>query len=160
MNTVEAYDGTNWTSGTAMSTTRYYHSAGGTTSSGWVAGGATGPSVTAATEEWNGSSWTSGGDLVESVYATAHGGPQTSAFVAGGQTLTATTATTQHYNGTNWITAPNVSAGRGNAFGSPNVADNSTGLIAGGTPAPPNTTATEEFTGETTALNVKTLTQS
>ena len=141
-----------------MSTARYYHSAGGTTSSGWVAGGST-PSAIATTEEWNGSSWTASNDLLATNYAAAHGGPQTSAFVARGKTPS-DTATTQHYNGTIWATAPNISSARGNAFGSPNVADNSTGLIAGGTPAPPNTTATEEFTAETTALNVKTLTQS
>ena len=154
-NTSEIYDGSSWTNSTSMSNARYYHAQGGTTTATWVAGGSP-PGETSATEEWNGSSWTSGGALNTATYAAGMGGPQTSAIVAAGGSPYS--AVTQLYDGSTWSTSVNVTSARRNVFGSPNVADNSTGMIAGGTPAPANVQSTEEFSGATEA--VKTITAS
>ena len=154
-NTSEIYNGSSWTNSTSMSNARYYHAQGGTTTATWVAGGSP-PGETSATEEWNGSSWTSGGALNTATYAAGMGGPQTSAIVAAGGSPYS--AVTQLYDGSTWTTSVNVTSARRNVFGSPNVADNSTGMIAGGTPAPANVQSTEEFSGATEA--VKTITAS
>ena len=75
-------------------------------------------------------------------------------MVAGG---TPARTTCIHYNGTAWSTRPSISTGR--HAGSGAGASGASGLIAGGNTGS-FTTATEEFTGETTSLNVNTLTQS
>ena len=67
--------------------------------------------------------------------------------------------TAQAWNGTNWATSPNL----GQARKSQSTSGSTTaGFIAKGQTAltPTALTSSEEFTGETTALNVKTLTQS
>ena len=63
---------------------------------------------------------------------------------------------TNHYNGTTWATAPNIGTGR-SGYGQ--AGTQAAGLIFGGA-TPSVTTATEEFTGETTSVNIETLTQS
>ena len=148
-NTSEIYNGSSWTTSTSMSNARYYHAQGGTTSATWVAGGSP-PGETSATEEWNGSSWTSGGALNTATYGAGMGGPQTSAIVAAGGSPYKNV--TQLYDGSTWSTSENVASARRNVFGSPNVADNTTAMIAGGTPAPANVQSTEEFTGATQTL--------
>ena len=60
---------------------------------------------------------------------------------------------TESYDGTSWSTAPNQGTGRNTYMTS--AASSTTGLIAGGSPY---TTATEQFTAETSASNYKTLT--
>ena len=72
--------------------------------------------------------------------------------------LPATTATTEEYNGAGWAAGGNVNTGRFNAYGG----GTQTAAYWGGGYGSPgsNTGTTEEFTGGTTALNVKTLTQS
>jgi hypothetical protein len=62
----------------------------------------------------------------------------------------------QHYDGTTWATRPLLGTARFDSAGS---GTGTAAMVAGGA-EPANTTAVEEFTGETTALNVKTLTQS
>ena len=66
---------------------------------------------------------------------------------------------TNNYDGTAWATAPNYSTARGRGQGGGTQTSN---IYAGGySPSSPNyRTDTEEFTGETTSLNVKDLTQS
>ena len=63
----------------------------------------------------------------------------------------------QKYDGTSWATQPSMATGR-NSYGfngsSPAL------LVCGGQADPGYTNATEEFSVETTAINVKTLTQS
>ena len=62
------------------------------------------------------------------------------------------------YNGTNFITGPNVGTARGELAGQ---GANDSFYIAGGVGSPGSASnSSEEFTAETTALNVKTLTQS
>jgi len=154
--TSEIYNGTSWTTDASMSNARDYHGSGGTTSAAWVAGAQTGTNT--LTENYDGTSWTASGALVAGTYGAGMGGPQTSAHMAGGGSPYINT--TQHYDGTIWVTAPSISSARRNVFSSPNVADTSTAMIAGGTPAPTNVQSTEEFTGETSALNVESLTTS
>ena len=68
-------------------------------------------------------------------------------------------ATSFVYDGTSFATSPSMGTAR-SSVGSPGPAGTSTSAIAIGGYTSTNVTTTEEFTGETTAVNVKTLTQS
>ena len=71
--------------------------------------------------------------------------------------VSATTAT-ELYDGTSWITQASMATARGQTGGG---GTSTSAIVYGGSPPPSGgSDATEEFTGETTALNVKTLTQS
>ena len=159
----EYYNGTAWTSQPAANPATYGGASGGTQSATWmVAGIQQPPSPTKAVVEWDGSSWTAGAS-----YGTDHtvnlfgGGPQTAAWICGGQIYPGSglRGFTNHYDGTVWATAPNLGTSRSGACQGGTQA---AGLIAGGTSTEPSTrtTATEEFTGETTSVNIETLTQS
>jgi len=124
-----------------------------------VAGNAT-PSetISAATEEYNGTSWTAGGNYVVATGSFIGGfGTQTDGTAVGGGTPSYV-ATAAGYDGTAWSTRPSAAyaAGRTQTAG----ANGSAGLRAGGGPNTSQRDGSEEFTGETTAVNVKTLTQS
>ena len=75
---------------------------------------------------------------------------------------TADLAITEGYDGTSWSTRPNLAQARRSGAGSHDGASGSgsSALAFGGAPVPSRGTVTEEFTGETTSVNVKTLTQS
>jgi hypothetical protein len=90
-------------------------------------------------------------------YGGSGGATSTSAYIFGGQfpPSWANTNYTEHYDGTAWATQPNLATARGN-FGGDGASSN--GLFAGS--SYPGVTSTEEFSTETTAINVKTLTQS
>ena len=62
-NVTEEYDGTNWSSGGALSTARYLNVSAGTQNDTVTAGGYTSNSGTTCVEEYNGSSWSTGGTL-------------------------------------------------------------------------------------------------
>ena len=83
-------------------------------------------------------------------------GTTTAALIAGGlDPAPSHTTNSQQYNGTSWVTAPSMStARRGGA-----AAGTAASCLAVGGESPQKNN-TEEFTGETSALNVKTLTQS
>ena len=124
-----------------------------------VAGNAT-PSETmsAATEEYNGTSWTAGGNYVVATGSFIGGfGTQTSGIAVGGADNGYTTLT-GGYDGTAWSTRAAAAnpAGRTQTAG----ADSSSGLRAGGGPNTTQRDGSEEYTGETTALNYKTITTS
>ena len=159
----EYYNGTAWTSQPAANPATYGGASGGTQSATWmVAGIQQPPSPTKAVVEWDGSSWTAGAS-----YGTDHtvnlfgGGPQTAAWICGGQIYPGSglRGFTNHYDGTVWATAPNLGTARSGACQGGTQAD---GLVAGGISSLPSTrtNVTEEFTGETTSLNIETLTQS
>jgi len=86
-------------------------------------------------------------------------GTQTDALAFGGRVAPPTTGKTETegYDGTSWSTRPSLGTGV-RQQGSAGVVS-SASLSFGGA-APGKVATTEEFTGETTALNVKTLTQS
>ena len=151
------YDGTNWTVGGTMNTGRYYMAGFGVQTAAVAAGG----NSKDDTEEYDGTSWTSVNDVSSGNTQGAAGGGILTAglFFGGTQTsVPANTTTTLNYDGTNWSTTASLSTARV-ALGGTSGGSNTAGLAFGGT-APPSTNATEEFTAETTSLNVKTLTTS
>ena len=164
----ETWDGTNWTSNPSnINTTRRGGMSAGTTSAGLIAtgdplGGSPNPETSNATEEWDGSSWTSGNNTITERNGARGFGLQTFAVITSGFNSGATVqyTTSEVYDGTNWATYPSISSGRGNTqeagVGSPTT---SSGMIFGGF-IPGYFTATEEFTDETTSLNLKTITDS
>ena len=87
-------------------------------------------------------------------YGAAGGANSSEAYMFGGGPPPTRTFT-ELYDGTSWASQPNMANGRNNAGGS---GVQSSGLIAGS--FYPGNTNVEEFTAETTSLNVKTLTQS
>tara|TARA_R100001594_G_scaffold38742_1_gene70140 strand:+ start:926 stop:2758 length:1833 start_codon:yes stop_codon:yes gene_type:complete len=156
------YDGTNWTTASPqnLNTARSGLGSGGTQTAAIGFGGDLGPGASAATETYNGSTWTSGGSMINSGQRNAGGGgpgtgSTTDCLAAGGPS---DSAKVEAYDGTAWSTRPSLAAGRAALCGG---GTSSTGIVYGGDPtSPPYTGATEEYTGETSAINVKTLTQS
>jgi hypothetical protein len=158
------YDGTNWTTGGATNTARTSSSAGmvGTSTNALITGGE--PTPIANTETYDGSSWTEVADMVTALGQCTDGtfGTTSAAIQCGGKTSPSpgnAVTTAQIWNGTNWATSPNL----GQARKSQSTSGSTTaGFIAKGQTAaiPTALTSSEEFTGETSALNVKTLTQS
>ena len=159
-NTTEEYNGTSWSD---VPATIFASVAGvtgvGTETAGLIfCGNETPPPGTnySTAQTYNGTAFTTVNSCVETGNKLVGGGTQTAAFGAGGGP--GSKSTVQHYDGTTWSTAPNLSTAREIGAGG---GDSTTGLVAGGLTAPgPATNATEQFTGETTAVNVKTLTQS
>ena len=98
--------------------------------------------------------WASGGNLNQAAYARAATGTQTAALAFGGNPAI---ATTQGYDGTAWSSRPALGTGRGYMMG---CGTGTSALGIGGQAPPSGTTATEEFTGETTAANIVTVTTS
>ena len=120
-------------------------------------------------EEYNGTSWTSGGSVVtaNAEINAACRGPQTATLITGGfQNPSPGAGSTQcsNYDGTATATTASMGTGR---RGHGSDGGQTSGLVmTGQSGAPPvnsnpNYTANaEELTAETTAVNVKTLTQS
>jgi len=119
------------------------------------AGGHT-PSYSALTEEYGGESWTAGGNMISVQVNMAGAGTATNAIVAGGTVAPGTpnyTGVTQGYDGTSWSTRPSMATARNYPSGTGSA---TAGIAFGGNPHPTFTTATEEFTGETSTANVET----
>ena len=152
----EYYNGSAWTAQPAASPQLYGGASGGTQTATWAVMGISPPSGKTAFE-WDGSSWTTGGayatDRVTNLFG---GGPQTEAWMCAGDKDPGFPTSTNHYNGTSWATAPNVGTAR--SYGG-QAGTQTAGLIFGGS-TPSASAATEEFTGETTSVNIETLTQS
>jgi len=161
-----SYDGTNWSAEESMSTARSELSGSGTATAGLGAGGYSNPPATvyANVEHYNGESWTAGGALLSATRSGRSSGTQTDCIYMGGgnPSLPLGTVNCATYNGTSWVTAPSMATTRsmqGNGATSPvGAAWGAAGYSAPGSPNRTNTT--EHFNVETTAVNVKTLTQS
>ena len=67
---------------------------------------------------------------------------------------------TEKYDGTAWSTAPNLGTARSGGMGTKNGTQDSATLSGGVESSPSTKIKVEEFTGETSALNFKTLTTS
>ena len=177
LNNVEEYNGSSWTAVTAMPFATRQAGAGGTQTAGIIHGGFQGPtspplsptnSVSRGklTLEYDGSSWTTGGSSNTGRDTSASSGIQTLLNVACGNTDASNNSnTTENYNGTSWVTGPNTSIGRADraSASSRTSAVGTACLIFGGTPSggsPEDSNNTEEFTAETTAVNVKILSTS
>ena len=149
------WNGSSWTANTDMPFANQGGSAGSQTATVQSGNGyLVSPSIRML--DWNGSSWTAGASAVSGTDSYMVVGTQ-AAFVmgtAGGQTPPRTL--TQVGDGTTISTGPNFAVDKGAKSG----IGSSTSLngAGGGEPGPVNTF--EEFTGETTSVNVKTLTQS
>ena len=150
------YDGTNWTAATALPAARGLGgSAGQAQTTGLIWAGLA-PGAVNTTLEYDGTNWTSGATYGESKSNVQGWGDQTSAIGAGGETSGDSTNTFV-YDGTTWATQPSLPGARKQA--GTGGTSSASGLIFGGE-TPPVTNTTIEFTGETTAVNVKTITTS
>ena len=105
-------------------------------------------------ETYDGTNFSSAPSLVVQFARGGGAGTQTDALIMAPSTAS---AVTQQYNGTSWVTSANIANTRA-VVGSATAATASAALIYGGEPGVKNNT--EEFTGETTAINLKTLTDS
>ncbi len=156
----EEYNGTSWTASNDMPYSAYQGSASGSQTAGVVFGGGY-PAVNNSAE-YDGTNWTAGNTLIQTTVG--HGGnggsgTQTLAIGAGGYTPGPTYLTAAFtYDGTTFATAPSMATARQDVAAQ---GANTSFYVAGGLTAPgAASNATEEFTGETTAANVKTLTTS
>lgn len=156
------YNGSSWTSAGTMSVGRSWFGSAGTTTASLAIGGAN--ATTGQCEEYNGSSWTSGGSLVtgRTSSTTCSFGTQTAAGQSGANQPTNPSPGKinflQTYDGTSWITGANMATSRNNGSGSGTTSSH---LVAAGYgPGSTYQNTAEEFTTGSSALNVKTLTQS
>ena len=157
----EEYNGTGWSAGGALPVAKRALGSCGTQTAALGFGGYI-PSLVATTEEYNGASWTAGGALITAMHSQAGVGTQTAALGAGGATPTypySPVATVVGYDGISWSTRPSLATARSFFKGS---GTSTLGLVFGGTTdaGVSFSTATEEFTGETSAANIVTVTTS
>jgi len=126
---VNTFDGTSFTSSTAMNTGRRGHGSVGTTTANLVSCGET--PRTANTELWNGSSWTEVNDYPAATQDLSMWGTSTSAIGALGYD-TANTANSASWDGTSWTETADLSNARNGANRGGLGTDNTEGLVAGG----------------------------
>jgi len=160
-NATESWNGSAWTSKNALNTGRTGIRGSGTSTAAIGIGGDTppAPNVVTSVESWDGTNWTASPNSLNTArYIQGCAGPsQTAALVFGGNTpINPTAATAEIYDGSSWATAPSLSTARYNLGGCGTV---SAGLAFGGNTGSVSN-STEEYTPESTAVNVKTLTQS
>ena len=160
--TANSYNGTSWSGETAFSTVRSFHTNGGANDTeGIIMGGRSTPGAETAidnTEEYNGTSWASGGNYITVNKECAGWGIQTDLMQAGGS-VPAATATCAIYDGTAWATTASLPAALTLNATTQGTFNTNSGFTLGGS-AGGQTNAVSEFTPESTAVNVKTLTQS
>jgi len=157
------FDGTSFANPSTMNTSRSGLGGAGTQTATLAYGGTTGvpASIKTETESYNGTAWTnSPTPLITPRNNMGAAGTSTAALSFGGNSGTTSTqnADYQLYDGTSWVTQPSMAIARSYIAGF----GTSTSAIGAGGYGPafnPDTSRTEEFTGETKNLNVKTLTQ-
>ena len=136
------------------------HVGGGSQTASVHAAGSLGPpGYSTTTVEWDGSSWSAGGTYPSPGQSQMCSNPSGYDQLAGGGYLSSTSAVTNitlGYDGTSWFTRPSISTARqqGSGFGT-----QTDGVFCAGTTGTA-TNETEEFTAETTSLNVRQLTTS
>ena len=164
INKTESYNGTSFSTAEDMTYSAYVGGGSGPQTAAVVYGGGF-PSVTNS-NEYDGTNWTAGNTLLtvtSGFAANGGGGAQTAAIGAGGYGAPGGGTPSYKsavftYDGTVFSTAPSLGSAR---YSSAGQGSNSSFFIAGGiAPSGSATGASEEFTAETTAINVKTLTQS
>ena len=150
-NVTYEYDGTNWSNGGTTAETTNSRSSVGTLTAGLTVGGRPAPSsYIDKTELYDGTSWTSGVDMISIFQAGGQSskGTQSDCIIFGSPKTPANTDTYKT-DGTTWFTQPSMSTYQNNGTGT------STAALAFG-----NGNTSVEFNGETTALNIKTITTS
>ena len=160
-NNSETWNGSSWTATPNINTARGNAALVGTTSAAAIAGGYT-PTKIKSIEIWNGSSWTtSPATLLENNVGLARAGSAyDSSLFSGGYDGSNNLTTSQGFDGTSVSTRPSIATARRELGG---CGTDSAALIFGGVPPsgiPGTTTATEEFTGETSTVNIKNFTTS
>ena len=112
--TVEEYDGSSWTAGTAYPVGTYDLEAVGTLTAGLGCAGYTTPSdpgtYMTTNYDYNGSAWTANNTMTTARANFACTGTQTAALAAGGAPSNLVNAET--YDGTNWTAITNLPTGR------------------------------------------------
>jgi|5B_taG_2_1085324.scaffolds.fasta_scaffold11209_3 hypothetical protein len=159
------YDGSSWTAGGTLNNKRSGQKPGGwgIQTAAVLASGYQSPPATiiSNTETYNGTSWTETGHSVVAARkrtSVTTAGPNSNGMLMGGGNNAGTndnSTTVQLYNGTTWVTQASLAAARINPAG---FGTSANAVVAGG--GPPVTAATEEWTGETTGVNIKTITTS
>ena len=159
-NKTEEYNGTAWSEVNNMPNFFRNQAGVGIISAGVTTGGKEGPSSsypgianTTTTLEYDGTNWTAGGTSLVSNGNSSGGGTQSVAWFAGYPGNNGNF----HYNGTSFVTSVATSTTHSSAAGG---APQTSGVIFGGYTGTAITATTEEFTGETTSLNLKTITDS
>ena len=105
---------------------------------------------------YDGTNWTSGPTTIYSNNQGGAAGTFPTGIIFGGPGAPPSTGT-QGWDGTSWSTRPTMGTAR-RAKGSGTTA---AGLAQGGeTPSSPTSNATEEYTAESSTVNIETLTQS
>ena len=156
----EEYNGTSWTASNDMPYSAYQGSASGSQTAGVVFGG--GYPAKNNSAEYDGTNWTAGNTLIQTTVGQGgNGGSGTQALAigAGGYTPGPTYLTSAFtYDGTNFATSPSLATARQEVAAQ---GANTSFYVAGGLTSPgAATNVVEEFTPESTAANVKTLTSS
>jgi len=162
--TSEEYNGSSWTTGGDMNTARRNVAGTGTQTAALACAGyspGSSPDFPLANESYNGSSWTSNPNQNFIRSNAVASGPYSSAIsVAGASPAPAALdQTLDQWNGTIWSTGPAMAARRyqpGHGGGGMGTSL----LISGGHTGSAYSNATEEFTPESTTLNLKTITDS
>ena len=104
---VENWNGTSWTTGTAIPTATQQMNGAGTQTAGLAIGGASSTAILNTSYEYDGSTWTAGGTMgTARSFARLGCGTQTAALVAGG--TPPFTANTELYNGSTWTEVNNL----------------------------------------------------
>ena len=159
---VYKYDGSSWTTANALPVAKEQMCGTGTETAGLVVCGRPPSGNVTTVEEFDGTNWASGG-----AHPTAHAGnivagTQTDAYqFTGYDNSPAPFGITASYDGTSWRTMPSLGTNISSSGGSTGQGSGSSQIQGGGsTPSTPSSTTSQEFNTETTAVNVKTLTQS
>ena len=153
VNTTYEYDGSSWTAGGNYGIANNGMAGFGTQTAGVGVGG--NYPASAATYEYDGSSWTAGNNLPGARRNHGSFGTLTAGAICGGYSPSAgTLSQTLKYDGTSWTESVNLTTGRNGLAG---LGTQALGLVAGGHP---QLTTTEEYTVDTSTLNLKTLTDS
>ena len=150
-NVTYEYDGTNWSNGGNTAETTNSRSAVGTLTAGLAVGGRPAPSAYIdETELYDGTSWTAGVDMISEFQGGGQTskGTQTDCMIFGSPRSPANTDAFKT-DGTTWFTQPSLAVYQNNGTGT------STAALGFGVS---NTSV--EFAGETTSLNLKTITDS
>ena len=159
----EQYDGTNWTAAANTPDAKGAGSMMAGTQTALLMYGGEASGERNKTELFDGSSWTSGGNMNLDRRQGSHGGTQTYAIAGGGDSNPGIFGNTELWDGTSWASSVSMGTARfyqvgGNSVGPSGVTSNI--AATGRTPGSTHSNNCEEFSSETTALNVKTLTQS
>ena len=159
----EQYNGSTWTSATDTPVAAGEGAMMAGTQTALLMYGGEDSGTRNRTESFDGSSWTTASTMNLDRRQGSHGGTQTYAIAGGGDSNPGVFANTELWNGTSWFSSANMGTARfyqvgGTSVGSSGITGN---IAATGRPASATLSNTcEEFTGETTALNLKTITDS